>query len=116
MKVISPGVVALSPIRIEISTVTGDMVHWWAMQGAEVVGKDESYHDSRGRWVKAQRAYIRMPGYKWCHYHANGTDQVTMHLREQDAPTASLFCLKFYENILSHNIKVPEHDTETISQ
>lgn len=109
MKVISPGVVALHPIRLEINEITADMVHWWVQYGGEVVGKDESYHDSRGRYVKAERVYFRMPGYKWCHYHITGNDpMITLHMREEDAPMASLFILKFTDNVLGHNIRIPE--------
>ena len=109
MKIISPGAVALRPIRVEIDQVTGDMVHWWVTYGGEVAGKDAGYIDGRGRHVKAERAYLRMPGYKWCHYHQNGTSQVTLHMREQDAPTASLFILQFHEHILGHNIVIEEN-------
>jgi len=110
MKLISPGVVALRPFRIDITEITADMVHWWVQYGGEVVGKDESYHDHRGRFVKAERVYMRMPGYKWCHYHQNGGagPQITLHMREQDAPTASVFLLKFYDHVLSHTLKIPE--------
>jgi hypothetical protein len=111
MKVISPGVAALHPIRIEINEITSDMVHWWVLYGAEVAGKEEDVYKRNKGWHREQKVYIRMPGYKWCHHHANGTTQVTIHLREQDAPTASLFCLKFFDHVLGHNIKVPEDET-----
>lgn len=108
MKIISPGVVALRPIRIEIDKITTEMVHWWVLQGAEVAGKEDTVYNGRKGWQVEQKVYIRMPGSKWCHHHANGTSQVTLHLREQDAPTASLFCLKFLEHVQGHNIEVPD--------
>ena len=72
-----------------------------------MVGKDESFHDARGRYVRAERVYMRMPGYKWCYYNQNGlNNQITLHMREEDAPTASLFILKFMEYVLGHNIQI----------
>ena len=109
MKVISPGVVALRPFRIEIDTITADMVHWWVMVGGEVKPVDKSYHNSRGKLVKDERVYMRMGEHgDWCHYHQNGTSQVTLHLREEYAPEASLFILKFHEHVLGHTIQVKE--------
>ena len=110
MKIISPGVVALRPFRIDITEITTDMVHWWVLQGGEVLGKDESYYDGRGRPVKAQRVYMRRPNDKWCHYHQNGGvgPVITLHMREVDAPLASLFILKFHEYVIEHTLKVAE--------
>ena len=112
MRVISPGVVALRPIRIEINEITSEMVHWWVLYGAEVAGKEEDVYKRNKGWCREQKVYIRMPGYKWCHHHENGTSQVTIHLREEDAPTASLFCLKFLEFVNNHNITIEENTYE----
>lgn len=109
MKPISPGVVALRPFRIDIDRITADMVHWWVMQGGEVRPADKSYQNYRGRYVEDKRVYMRMgKNSDWCHHHQNGTDQVTLHLREEFAPVAVLFMLKFNDHVMGHTLKIPE--------
>lgn len=110
MKIISPGVLALRPFRVDITEITGDMVHWWVMVGGEVRPVDESYYNSRGKLVKAEHVYLRMgKNGDWCHYHNNGgSNHITLHLREEFAPEASLFMLKFHEYVIGHTLKVEE--------
>lgn len=98
------------PFRVTIREITADMVHWWVQQGGEVMGKDESYRDARGRQVRAERVYMRMPGYKWCHYHQNGTGSTptTLHMRESDAGMALLFLMKFSDHVIEHTLKIEQ--------
>ena len=108
MKIISPGVVALNPYRIIISEITADMVHWWVMVGGKVKGVDKGYYNSRGHYVKGERAYLSWDGRKWCHYHQDSTSNVTIHMPEESAPEGSLFILKFNEYVIDHTLKVVE--------
>ena len=108
MKVISPGAVALRPYRIIVDQVTTDMVHWWVSVGGKVYGRADSYANSRGHIVKAERAYLSWDGRKWCHYHVDGTTNVTIHMPEESAPEGSLFILKFNEHVIDHTLKVAE--------
>jgi hypothetical protein len=112
MKVISPGVVAIRPFRIHCETLTQEMVDWWIMMGAEAQQVDDSYWGRHG--PKTDKHFrIRMPGLgaKWCHQFNDGSGQYLIHLLEQYAPEASLFILKWPDNIINHDIKVRDEET-----
>jgi hypothetical protein len=89
------------------------MVDFWIMMGAEAQEIHEEYHHNYGR--RNDKHYrIRMPGIgsKWSHKFNDGSGTYMLHLQEQYAPEASLFILKWPENIINHSIKEPENDYE----
>lgn len=111
MKVISPGVVALSPFKVVCHTLDQEMVDWWVMMGADAQEVIDDYWSRGG--PKTERHYrIRMPGLgaKWSHKFNDGSGIIMLHLLEQYAPEASLFILKWPNNIINHSIKIPQHD------
>lgn len=109
MRTISPGVVALRPFKVVVDRLTQDMVDWWIMQGAEAQVIDDHYFGRSGP-VDDSHYRIRMPGVgsKWSHRFNDGTGLHMLHLHEKYAPTASLFIMKYINNIVSHSIEVPE--------
>lgn len=113
MKLIQPGVVALRPIRITINCLTQEMVDWWVTVGAEAQVITDSYWTNLKGNVNERTYRVRMPGGDWSHTFNDGSGWCLIHLPEVDAPTASLFCLKFIDNIINHDIKVPEYEKET---
>jgi hypothetical protein len=87
------------------------MVDWWIMMGAEAQEITDDYWGRRGP-VTAKHYRIRMPGFgaKWSHMFNDGSGTVMIHLLEQYAPEASLFILKWPNNIINHSIKMPKYD------
>lgn len=112
MKVISPGVVALRPIKITVNKLDQEMVDWWIMQGAEAQEIHDPYWThNRGNVVdKHYRIRLRGLGGKWSHKFNDGSGIHLIHLPEIYASTASLFCLKFFDAIINHNIEVPKNE------
>jgi hypothetical protein len=109
MKVISPGVVALKPFKIHTTALTQEMVDWWVMVGAEAQEITDDHWAKAGR--KIDKHYrIRMGQGDWSHKFNDGSNNYLIHLREEFAPEASLFMLKFYEAIINHDCKVPDYD------
>lgn len=107
MKVISPGVVALRPIKLVTSSLTQEMVDWWVMQGAEAQEITDHFYGRSG--PKTEKNFrIKMPGSKWSHKFNDGSGIHLIHLREEYAPTASLFILKFTDCVINHDIEVPD--------
>ena len=111
MKIISPGVVALRPFKVTCHKLTQEMVDWWVMMGAEAQEiSDEHY--TRGVYKTDKHFRIRMPGLgsKWSHKFNDGTGIYLLHMREEFAPEASMFILKWPENIINHSIEIPKYD------
>jgi hypothetical protein len=98
----------MRPCKIVIREITTNMVHWWVTYGGEVMGRDESYTDGRGRTVKAERAYLRMPGNKWCHYHQDGLGHITLHMFQEDSGFAMMFVMKWLDYIIEHNVEIAD--------
>lgn len=109
MRVISPGVVALRPFKIHTNSLTQEMVDFWIMMGAEAQELSDTYHSRKGP-VTARNYRIRMGQGDWSHMFNDGSGTYIIHLREEFAPEASLFMLKFHEAIINHDCKVPEYD------
>lgn len=112
MKVISPGAVALRPIKITVNKLNQEMVDWWIMQGAEAQEIHDPYHTHHRGHVIDRHYRIRVKGLggKWSHKFNDGSGIYLIHLPENYASTASLFCLKFFDAIINHNIEVPRYE------
>ena len=109
MKIISPGVVALRPFKVHTNALTQDMVDFWVMMGAEAQELSDTFYSRKGP-VTAKNYRIRMGKGDWSHMFNNGSGEYIIHLREEFAPEASLFMLKFPKAIINHDCKVPEYD------
>lgn len=109
MKVISPGVVALKPFKIHTTALTQEMVDWWVMVGAEAQEITDDHWARAGRMI-AKHYRIRMGQGDWSHKFNDDSNNYLIHLREEFAPEASLFMLKFHETIINHDCKVPDYD------
>jgi hypothetical protein len=116
MKVISPGVVALRPFKIHCQELTQEMVDWWVMMGAEAQVIEDNYWTRHKGNVTDKNYRIRMPGLgsKWSHQFNDGSRQYLIHLLEKYAPEASLFILKWPDNVINHDIMIRENNEETV--
>ncbi len=115
MKVISPGVVAVRPFKIHCQHLDQEMVDWWIMMGAEAQEIRDEFHTHRGQRRTDKHYRIRMPGVggKWSHQFNDGSNTHLIHLPEKFAPEASLFILKWPDNIINHDIVIRYDTTET---
>ena len=108
MKIISPGVVALRPFKIHTNALTQEMVDFWVMMGAEAQEIQEEHYDRKGL-VKIKHYRIRMGKQgDWSHKFNDSSGTYLLHFREEFAPEASLFIMKFIDAIINHDIRVPE--------
>ena len=112
MKIISPGVVALKPFKVVCYNLTQEMVDFWIMMGAEAEQIIDPYYTPRGGHKVDKHYRIRMPGLgsKWSHKFNDGSGIYMLHMQEQFAPEASMFILKWPENIINHSIEIPKYD------
>jgi hypothetical protein len=44
----------------------------------------------------------------WSHKFNDGSGNYLLHFREEFAPEASMFIMKYIDTIINHDIKVPE--------
>lgn len=109
MKVISPGVVALCPFKIHTNALTQDMVDFWVMMGAEAQEITDE-HWLRSGHITEKSYRIRMGGGDWSHKF-NDKSGYILHMREEYAPEASLFIMKFPNAVINHDIKIPEFES-----
>lgn len=107
MRVISPGVVALRPFKIHTTALTQEMVDFWVMMGAEAQEITDDHWAKSGRMV-AKHYRIRMGQGDWSHKFNDGSGNYLLHFREEFAPEASMFIMKYIYTIINHDIKVPE--------
>ena len=110
MKIISPGVVALKPFKIHTNALTQEMLDFWVMMGAEAQEITDDYWGRAGH--KTEKSYrIRMGKHSdWSHKFNDGSGNYIIHMREEYAPEASLFMIKFPEAIINHDCKVYDYD------
>ena len=107
MRVISPGVVALKPFKIHTTALTQEMVDFWVMMGAEAQEITDDHWAKAGR--KIDKHYrIRMGKGDWSHKFNDGSGNYLLHFREEFAPEASMFIMKYIDTIINHDIKIPE--------
>ena len=88
-------------VTIEIDQLTDEMVEWFEMVGGQTFEKE--WFNARGNPVKQK--YVKYGNAKACHYHLNGTGGVRLQFHGNDASTASVFIMKFFEHVESSNLK-----------
>lgn len=96
-------------ITIEVKHLTDDMIEWFEMAGGSVFEKE--WYNARGNRVTQK--YVKYGAAKACHYHLNGIGGVRLQFHGNDAATASVFIMKFFDQILSTNL---EEQMERASQ
>jgi hypothetical protein len=81
------------------------MVDFWVMMGAEAQELSDTFYSRKGP-VTAKNYRIRMGRGDWSHKFNDGSNNYLIHMREEFAPEASMFIMKFIDNIINHDIKV----------
>lgn len=95
-----PGVTVNYFIAIEIDKLTEEMVEWFELIGGEVSYKsdwDRKGHESIKPLVKYSKG-------KQSYYRQDGSGGVRLNFHGDDASTASVFIIKFFDHVQQHNL------------
>jgi hypothetical protein len=96
-----PGCTVNRAITIDTDSLTDSMVEWYQLVGGDTRSAEE--FDSRHR--RAVINYVKFgKANKWCHHRRDGSGGVRLHFHGDDASTASIFLLKFYDHVQQHNL------------
>jgi hypothetical protein len=97
-------------IWIDVDALTDNMCEWFEMIGGSVTEKAEAFSGrSYSLKVVKQVQYGRA---KPSYHRQDGTGCVKINFSGDDASTASMFLLKFMDNIKAHNMK--EYDNVSV--
>ena len=97
-----PGCTVSYDIRVEIDTMTDDIIEWYKLIGGVVAESTDQVYDFRGRHIN--KTFLSYNGSRPCHYFA-GSSMVKLNFKGADASVASMFLLKFHDKIVSHNLE-----------
>lgn len=100
MIALPPGCTVTHAVWINIDQLTDEMVEWYAMIGGKVF--KDTWQDKHGREQSVN--YVSYGQGKRCHHHQNGTGGTKLHFHGNDASTASVFIMKFFEHITDNNL------------
>jgi hypothetical protein len=96
-----PGATRNYEIRFTVSELTNEMGEWFNLIGGRAWATEE--YDWRGREVTNK--YVQYGQAKASHLYKDGTNTTLIRFHGNDAATASVFLLKFFDEILNHNMK-----------
>ena len=88
-------------IKFVVNDLTDDMGEWFLLQGGSAWATEEYDYRGRPRIVKHVRFGDAKPSYKM----KDGTGNYLIRFVGIDASTASLFLLKYYDEIVNHNMQ-----------
>jgi hypothetical protein len=88
-------------IKFVVNELTDDMGQWFQLQGGEAWATQEYDHRGRQRMIKHVKFGGAKPSYKM----QDGTGQYLIRFAGTDASTASLFLLKYYDEIVTNNMQ-----------
>lgn len=101
MITLPPGCTVGYEIRFVVSDISDDMGQWFLLQGGSAWATEEYDHRGRPRMVKHVRFGDAKPSYKM----QDGTGTYVVRFAGTDASTASLFLLKYYDEIITNNMQ-----------
>jgi hypothetical protein len=96
-----PGCTVEYEIRIIVKLLTDEMGEWFDMIGGSATGT--TYLDSRGREKISKQ--VQYGNAKPSYNMQNGAGTTLIRFNGADASAASMFLLKFMDQIESHNMK-----------
>ena len=101
MITLPPGCTVGYEIKFIVHDLTDDMGQWFQMQEGSAWATEEFDHRGRKRVVK----HVRFGKAKASYRMQDGTGNYIIRFAGVDASTASLFLLKYYDEIVSHNMQ-----------
>ena len=106
-----PGCKVSYSIWIDVDVLTDSMCEWFEMIGGAVAETPAVIY-SRTQWVQSThpsksmtRKTVQYGKAKSSYYRQDGSGNVKINFHGDDASTASMFLLKFMDNVKSHNMK-----------
>jgi len=96
-----PGCKVGYEIKFIVNDLTDTMGQWFQLQGGEAWATEEYDYHGRKRLLK----HVKFGKAKPSHKMQDGTNSYIIRFAGTDASTASLFLLKFYDEIASHNMQ-----------
>lgn len=100
-----PGCTVNYAIRIICMELTPEMVEWFLMIGG--TAGDKEYYNHRGQ--RKLESWVAYGGAKPSSKALDGTGHTRLNFNGKDASVASMFLLKFGDDVVGHNLK--EHTT-----
>jgi hypothetical protein len=100
MIALPPGVTVNYFIAIEIDRLTDEMIEWFEMIGGEVTYKMD--WDWKGR--ESKKPLVKYGKGKQSYWRQDGSGGVRLNFHGDDASTASVFIVKFFEHVQQHNL------------
>ena len=100
-----PGCCVAYEIRFTVGELTDEIGEWFNLIGGTATKKQ--YWDHKGR--EQFTLHVQYGKAKPSHRLANGEAHNIIRFNGTDASTASMFLIKFMDQIISHNLKEAEH-------
>jgi hypothetical protein len=88
-------------IKFVVNDLTDNMGQWFLLQGGEAWATEEFDYRGRRKMIKNVKFGKAKPSYKM----KDGSNNYLIRFVGEDATTASLFLLKFFDNIINHNMQ-----------
>jgi len=96
-----PGCTVTYAVWVDVNKLTDEMIEWYKLVGGTVL--TSTFWDSRGREQRVK--YVSYGKGKRCHHHQNGQGGTRLHFHGDDASTASVFILKFFNHVTGNNLQ-----------
>ena len=100
-----PGCKVAYEIRFHVTSLTDEIGEWFNMIGGQATSVRTWDHKGREYFVKQVQYGKAKPSYKT----QDGTGLTIIRFDGADASTASMFLIKFMDQIQIHNLKEAEH-------
>jgi len=101
MIALPPGCTVNFSIWIDVDSLSTEMIEWYQLIGGAV--KTGVFYDHRG--TPKYEHFVQYGKAKFCHHHQNGSGGTRLHWHGDDAATASVFLIKFFDHVTQHNLK-----------
>ena len=96
-----PGCTVTFAVWVDVDKLTDEMVEWYRLIGGNV--SQDTWYDTRGREQSVH--YVSYGRGKRCHHHQNGNGGTKLHFHGDDASTASMFIIKFFDHVTDNNLQ-----------
>jgi hypothetical protein len=105
MIALPPGCAVAYEIQINVRELTDGMGEWFNMIGGQATATEYALYNGHKRIEKHVQYGRTKPSYA----RQDGTGITLIRFAGEDASTASVFLLKFFEYVESHNLKEALH-------
>ena len=107
MIALPPGCTVPYTVQITVSKLTDEMMEWYEMVGGEVLTVKTGTYGRTDKEITYKM--VRYNNSKLCHRFQDGTSNVRLNFSGEDAYVASVFLIKFNDEIVNHNFRENEY-------